>query len=71
MHALIKINIMVLAGFAMPEKCRITVTDSNEKNMNWDSGSCIFFCKKWKYFDMLDNYAYSEKLGYEKSVERV
>ena len=33
--------------------------------MNWDSGFYILFYTKWKYFDMLDNYAQIESPEYE------
>ena len=41
-----KIGIMVISGFSMLVKCRITVTDINEKNLNSGSGFCILFYNK-------------------------
>ena len=44
---------MMVAGFVMPEKRRITVSDSNEKNLNWNLGSYILVYANQKYCDML------------------
>ena len=53
-----KIVIMVISGFSMLVKSRITVTDINEKNLNSGSGFCILFYNKNKNIVIcLDNYA--------------
>ena len=44
------------------------VTGSNKKDLNCVSGPYNLFYTKQKYCDMLDNYSWSEKLEYEKSV---
>ena len=66
-----KISITKIAGFTMPGKHIITVTDSNENNLNSDSGFCILFYTKHKHCDRLDNYAWNEKIEYEKKVQHI
>ena len=45
------------------QKRRVTITDSNEKNLNSDSGFCILFSTKQIIVICLDNYARSENLS--------
>ena len=57
-----KISIVIIAGFAMLIKRRITVSNSNENNLKSDLGFCILFYTEQKYCDILDNYAWSKNL---------
>ena len=50
-------------GSECQRKCRIIVTDDNEKKLNWDLGYYILFYTKQKYCDILDNYFRSENLS--------
>ena len=59
-----KTGIMIVAGFAIPVKCKITITDSNENNLDWYSGSYIIFYTKLKYKQCINISAVSISLFY-------
>ena len=57
---LMKISIVVIEGFLIPlETYNYFTQNSNEKNLNSDSGFCILFYAE-KNCDRLENYARSE-----------
>ena len=60
---MMKIGIMIISVFAMPEKHGISVTGNNKNNLNSDLGFCTLFYTERKYGDRLDNYSWSEKLS--------
>ena len=55
-------------GLQCQLKRRITLTDSNEKNLNSGYCFCILFYTKQKYCNYLDNYAQSENSSMKISL---